>query len=525
MEHRDEELTLETVDELVEQLLQAPTLHSSSRSPLTQTVHNLRELFEEDRGLEQVWARLASQSQLAGSGEKPPENETREAGNLVPTHHHSDDEVLTSSKSPLMAATETQGTIQKGKGQPMQTELSPIPPNSRANREAAPHMTRFPRAARLMQTTAAVLIVGALIAGFLLVFSMRSGAPRQTTQTGSQASSPPGIYISRSNGVYRYNVQTRKVIWHTHVAGQSLFAGDPVLIGTTLYIVTDSWVSALDAQSGTLRWSHDFQGRVADPYMDKGLLYFSTIPPLPTVLYAVNPANGTITATYAPIQGQKFWDAPIVVDGLLYYGSNSTLYAVQLPSEKLVWQKKLSNHMPMIPPRGIIIQNGIVYVQVMQEISSKNGLIEAFDAHTGSKLWQLPIANGLRGATFTKEMIYAVSFGNELLAFNIHTPALVWQRSNTLGLLAVSEMLYITSGPDGSGRVAALDAATGNLIWQQSKSNLSVDTAVNSVVYGEGWSNDGKGGTIYAFNTSNGTQLWTMPTGVPNVQWGGMVVA
>ena len=70
------------------------------------------------------------------------------------------------------------------------------------------------------------------------------------------------------------------------------------------------------------------------------------------------------------------------------------------------------------------------------------------------------------------------------------------------------------------------DAATGNLIWQQSKSNgLGLDSVVNGVVYGESWSNDGKDGTIYALNAKTGTQIWTMPTGVPNVQWGGMAVA
>jgi outer membrane protein assembly factor BamB len=446
----------------------------------------------------------------------------------------SNDEVLDSSKDPLMTVPGKQGTIQKGKGQNhMLKELSPTPLDAKARRKAAPRITRFPRATGFLQTAAAILLVGALIAGFLLVFSMRSGAPRQATQTGAQSSAPPGIYISRSDGVYRYDIQTRKVIWHTHVAGQALFAGDPVIIGDTLYIVTDSWVSALNAQTGTLRWSHDFQGRVTDPYLEKGLLYFRTIPPLPAALYAVNPANGTITATYTPIQVQKSWAIPtVVVDGLLYYVAESTppvqttaLYAVQLPGKKIVWQRSI--HMPLIAPQGIIMQNGIVYVQILQESSSDQGLIEAFDAHTGAKLWQSPaLARGLRVVTVTKEMLYAASFGGELLAFNSHTHALVWQKSfNTYVILAVSGVLYVEYGPDIGG-IAALNATTGKLIWQQSKSDgLGLDSVVNGVVYGESWSNDGKGGTIYAFNASNGTQLWTMPTGVPNVQWGGMVVA
>ena len=388
------------------------------------------------------------------------------------------------------------------------------------------------RFAQVAAVVFAVLLVGSLLLVFHMAQASRTATrPNQTTQTAGQPASPPGIYISRSDGVYRLNIQTRKVIWHTHVAVQSLFAGDPVVIGDTVYIITDGPVSALDAQTGALRWSHNFHGRVTDPYVDDGLLYFSTLFPLSNALYAVNPANGTITATYTPKQGE--WNRPVVVDDVLYYtavsaGSrNSTLYAVQLPGEKLVWQQQLSNHVPFIAPMGIIVQNGIVYVQVIQESPSNNGLIDAFDAHTGSKLWQSPaIAGGLRIVTVTNEMIYAASFGGELLAFNIHTHALVWQKSfNTYDIRAASGMLYIEYGR-GSGQLAALNATTGKLLWQQSKSNgLGLLGIFNGVVYGESWPNDGIDGTIYAFSASNGSQLWAMSTGVPNVQWGGMVAA
>lgn len=439
-------------------------------------------------------------------------------------------EIPADGKNPLTTVPGKNGTIQKGKGQSMLKELSPLPLDSEAKRRVTPRKTRFPHAARFLQMTAAVLIVGALIVGFLLVFSTRSGALRQTN-TARSSNSPAGIYISRSDGVYRYDVQTRKVVWHTHVAGQSLFAGDPVILGDTLYIITDSWVSALDAQAGTLRWSHDFQGRVADPYLENGLLYFSTMFPLPAALYAVNPANGAITATYTPREGQKAWVAPTVVDGILYYVGNSTLYAVQLPGEKLVWQQPLRIHVLFIPPRGIIVQSGIVYVQVSQMSAPRvQSWLEVFDAHAGFQLWQSsPLAGGFAMVTVTNEMIY-VSAGGQLLAFKTSTHALVWQKSlNTYGIQVVSGVLYIAYGPPGGDlidQIIALDATTGNFLWQQSNTTgLSLVSVVNGVVYGESWSNDGKGGSVSALNASNGKLLWTMPIGVPNVQWGGIAVA
>ena len=400
-------------------------------------------------------------------------------------------------------------------------------------------------ASSLFAQVAAVVFAVVLVGSLLLVFHMaqasRTGArPNQTTQIAGQQVSPPGIYISRSDGVYRLNIQTRKVIWHTHVAGQSLFAGDPVVIGNTVYIMTDGPVSALDAQTGALRWSHDFQGRVTDPSMDHGLLYFSTsfstLPPLSSALYAVNPDNGTITATYTPGQGQKSWGSLIVVDSVLYYAAgsppsppSSTLYAVQLPGEKPLWQQQFSNS--SIGPGGIPVQNGIVYVPVTLFAPGKpsqTDFIDAFDAQTGHKLWQSPaLSSSVRMVAITNEMIYVALVG-DLLAFDAHTHALVWHLPlDTFGIQVASGRLYIAYGTPQSPitQLAALNATTGKVLWQRSKSNgLSLDGILNGIVYGDSWPNDGKDGTIYAFSASNGSQLWTMSTGVPNVQWGGMVV-
>jgi outer membrane protein assembly factor BamB len=437
------------------------------------------------------------------------------------------DEVQTGSKL-AVGSGRTNATIQEGKEQQlMRHERSLLPPDVRARRTHASRLTGLSQAARLLQMTAAALLVGALVAGFLLVFSMRS-APRQAIRT-SLPGSPAGIYLSRSDGVYRLNIQTRRVIWHTHVAGQSLFAGDPVILGDTLYIVTDSWVSALNAQTGALRWSHDFQGRVVDPYLDNGLLYFPSLFPLPVALYAVNPANGALTAIYTPLQGQNAWSSPIVVDGILYYLGISALYAVQLPEEKIIWQQPIDSGALIDTFTNIIVQHGVVYVQIDQKkISSNNGLIEAFAAHTGSRLWQSPqFAHGLGQVTVTDKLIYAITLDGELLAFHTHDYALVWRKSlDTYGIRVTSDVLYAVTGSH-MHQLTALNAATGNLLWQLQgpRSGLGLDGVQQGVVYAESWSDDGKAGAIYAVDASNGAPIWMLLIGVSSTQWGGIVIA
>ncbi len=373
---------------------------------------------------------------------------------------------------------------------------------------------------RLAQVAAAVF-AALLVASLLWV--LRLSQLTRTAQTAVPSGSPHGLYINRSDGVYRLNAQTRKVLWHTHLAGQSPFAGIPVVIGDTLYITSGDTIAALDAQSGALRWSRTFKQSVLPPYLADGLLYVNVS--LGSTLYAVNPADGTITATYTPRQG--FWNTPIVVHGVLYYTAGTSLYAVQLPSEKLLWQQQVNRDQIL---EALSVNNGIVYVQAMVYATSKkdsSGLIYAFDAHTGNKLWQSPaMPRGVRMVTITGEMLYAAAFG-ELLAFDVHTHALVWHEPfNTFEMLVTSGRLYISfnlvsgqaTGPEG---FAALNATTGKLLWQKSNGSgggVALAGVLDGVLYGVFWTGQGVG-TAYALNASSGSQLWTMPAGATVFDW------
>ncbi len=409
-----------------------------------------------------------------------------------------------------------------------------------AQRRSRWKTTRFPRVAHLAPVAAAVLVVGGLIASLLLVFPqpvypLRSGVssrcfegPRQTMQTSGQRGSPASLYIHQSDSVYRLDVQTRTVIWQQHGLGQasSIYPNAPVVIGDTVYIPAGSTLSALNTHTGAFRWSCPFPGDVTSPSMEGGLLYVS---PGSASLDAVNPATGTISAGYTPKQRDWRGYYPIVVDGVLYYTAGSELSAVQLPGEKPLWQQRVGTDTQ--EQEGISVQNGIVYVQVMQlaqGTQSQVGLIDAFDAQTGRKLWQSPaLPRAVRTVTITGGMIYAAAV-DELAAFDVYTHALVWRQPfNTFERVVASGTLYITcdTGNGPNEGFAALNARTGKLLWQTSNragGGVELAGVLDGVLYGAGFSNDGKVTTIYALNASTGTQLWTMSEG-PFMQWGGMV--
>jgi outer membrane protein assembly factor BamB len=420
----------------------------------------------------------------------------------------------------------------------MQQEPPPLPPSAGGKRMTGSRRTRFAWATSFLGSAAAVLLVVAIIAGFLLVLSQHPGSPRQTTSR-ALTSTPHGIYFSRPDGVYRLDIQTRKVIWHTEVPGQSSdlpygfsVLGDTVFTSPNIVPAPGAKVTgvvyALDANTGSIRWKDNFPGPTGGAFEDEGHVYFGgSLPGGSIALYEINPANGKITATYT--SGQGSWAGIPPIDGIVYYLSSATssLDAVDLTSEKLVWQQPIGYDWKSIVPGSITVQNGVVYLEIDQIFSEHHAsLIEAFDAKTGSKFWQTPLLPFYQRTDFaTNDMLYAG--GKNVQAFNVHTHALAWTAPyDTYTIQSYSGRLYIECCTDAP-QIVVLNATTGSLIWHlQSKTlGLHLASIFNGVAYVEGFDNIGQSGTIFALDAATGKQLWTMPTGVPYDEWGELEVA
>lgn len=425
-------------------------------------------------------------------------------------------------------------------GYPAPTMLTSAPA-ARAERKCAMStVTPLPgrRAASRFALIAATLLVSLLVGSLLMVFNLArsSHTSRQANGHVAPPATTAGIYFNRANEVYRLDTRTREVVWQTHLVHQPRYnVGQPTVIGDAVYISAGNSVTALDARTGKLRWSHLFSQGPIVLFEDSGQLYANPIFS-GSALYAVNPANGSITATYTPIQGQKQWGTPTVVNGVLYYQYNDSIYALQLPGETFLWRAIAFNQKQLFT--GFTIQEGVIYAQMQQMVggsSSNKGLIEAFNIHDGSKIWQSPtLASPIRTVTVTHSLIYVASVEEGLMAFDTHTHNLVWQKPyNTSRMLEVSGILYLDY-MHGQHNVieafAALDVASGQLLWQKENDRNgggggAITIGVSGgVFYGIGWTDDGQKGSIYALNASSGTPRWIMPTSASYTQWGGITV-
>ena len=71
MNNRDEDLTLENVDERIEQLTHAQNEPAGTPTPLTRAARDLQRVYEEERRLDHVWERISSRARTLESTMQP----------------------------------------------------------------------------------------------------------------------------------------------------------------------------------------------------------------------------------------------------------------------------------------------------------------------------------------------------------------------------------------------------------------------------------------------------------------------
>lgn len=495
----------ESVEETIDQLAYAP--HQEPLSPDSQLVQGLQQHYQAQQSATQrMWARLehyVDTHEVAFEAEYAEEIQADEQ-----------------QTNPLtMAGTRTR-----------RIQAMKVEKNSQAHPVRRKIVSRLALLAALLCT---FLIVGSL----LIVFqAARSG---HNSQLGTKQAASQTLYVSKATSVEKLDPKTHKVAWSTSLPNhprQKVLAineSTPRVIGETLYIMRADSLFALNTSDGHILWQKPDVGL---PFVDDGVLYTYALPDasaftgkpvsaslIGSTLFALNPANGKVEATYnAPVGG---WNSPTVANGILYYGTGGThpgIVATKLADQQTLWQQTLAQEQSFIK---IQVQNRIVYVQVANmNASGTDGRIVAFDANKGNQLWSMPALNTyVRAVTITNSAIY-VALPGMLSAYDAHTGQMLWQKPfNTANILADANTLYInyvTANQEGATALAALNAANGTIIWQKNMPWLETNSPLgiqNGVIYTD--TDNGSQGEIDALNASDGSSSWHMPLNGDATTW------
>lgn len=206
-----------------------------------------------------------------------------------------------------------------------------------------------------------------------------------------------------------YDADTGETVWTADIPDVARAA--PVLAGRVLYVSgTEGELYALDASTGTVRWSTPAESAISDqsPTVAGGRVFHIRVRSHLTAYdaktgeelwakkYAIggslSAARGKVFVPADPIvaldqaTGDVVWSAPrdtfmlgapAVADGLLFVPSGAGLKALNVDTGALVWTA------PAYSVWSPAVANGVVYA------SNLNGEWDAFDTQDGTLLWSV----------------------------------------------------------------------------------------------------------------------------------------
>jgi outer membrane protein assembly factor BamB len=235
--------------------------------------------------------------------------------------------------------------------------------------------------------------------------------------------------------------------------------------------------------------------------------------------YSVVPASGgpNITAFNLP-SGTRAWHHPIsitgsfwnfvpaVVNGVLYIGGRSAMYAFNATSGAAVWTTS-------VPVQSMFnettVSGGVVYGETYD-----GGKVYAFNATNGHTLWsRTPAGCCLTGAVTVSGGIAYVAQNQGLVAYNATTGAAVFTKAAAgyADTVAVSGgVVFLQSAND----LQAFNTSTGALLWAKvtdTGGSSSLTPAVDGSTVVVGTSR-----YLIAFAAATGARLWTFDSGSNN---------
>ncbi|HLX41597.1 MAG TPA: PQQ-binding-like beta-propeller repeat protein [Ktedonobacteraceae bacterium] len=377
-----------------------------------------------------------------------------------------------------------------------------------------------------LQTLAAVLTVGAIVGGFILVLALRNGATSGLTNLPTITTYKNAlITVNSSDGtVYALQPGSGKVLWQyaTHQEVDTMIQQNGfVYVSTSSNVgARPNYLYAFRASDGKLMWSKEYplltgystmvvdsnaiaiSGGEGDGSMD-----------------VVNASDGSLLWRYIPDpNGSVLWSYPIIAEHLsvIYIRYSDGIEAFQLRTGKLLWK---SQAVPTVDT--IFFAKTTMYVvdvdrSAIITMNPQNGKVEKSVKLSSD---DQPILDG-----FDNGILYVdkgpMTKNVQVCALRMSDGTQLWCSSKYLdggGIFEtpaiMNKTLYYDQGVDsmnGKVRVVALATINGNVHWQwlstethlYSSSDLLNVVGYNGIIYLT--THQG----IFAFRSSDGHLLW-----------------
>ena len=302
----------------------------------------------------------------------------------------------------------------------------------------------------------------------------------------------------------------------------------PVNNGTVYIGSMDGNLYAVDALTGVKKWQFATGDAVlGTPTVVNSVVFFAS---WDKKLYALDAETGakkweSNPATVALLQP---FAAPMVSNGMLYYGGEHFLYALDAATGAKKWEFRNDEVYPWQASPTVV--NGIVYASIRGSSGGKSGL-HALDAATGTLKWHQPgIGISESSPAVAEGLLYAGSEFNGFMAFDAQTGAVKWTFAS--GLITNSSptvangTVYVGASAlthTNNDKLYAIDAKTGVKKWEFNTLDGGPD--YSSPIVASGMVYIGAGSTLYAVDAVSGVKKWEAKPEANNLIVSGPVVA
>ena len=228
---------------------------------------------------------------------------------------------------------------------------------------------------------------------------------------------------------------------------------------------------------------------------------------------------------------QRIGAAPVIAGGKLFViDANAVVHAFDAQTGTRLWQTSLDSakrDQAVLFGGGVSVDNGHVFA------TTGRGDAASLDAATGKLLWKVRPAGPLRGAPAIGGNIYVMTQDNQIFALKPETGETIWTVSATLqtsgvfgvGAPAIAQGTIVAGF--SSGELSALRYENGRIVWQDQLSRSSISTSVSVIsdidaapVIDQGKVYAiGQGGRMVAMDLVTGQRLWELTIGGINTPW------
>jgi outer membrane protein assembly factor BamB len=303
----------------------------------------------------------------------------------------------------------------------------------------------------------------------------------------------------------------------------SLITSSPAKVNNVVYVGSeDGKLYAFNVSDGSQRWSFTTGDAIkSSPAVANGVAYVGSND---GYLYAVRTSNGE--QRWRAYTGGQVASSPAVVlnvhdvgcpesptvHDVVYVGSaNNRLFAFDASSGSELWETSMDGQVLSSPA----VANCIVYVGTSNELGDglSNGKLHALNALTGQRFWAIPTGGAIVSSPAVhRNTVYVGSKDHNIYAFNATTGGLQWVNAT---ISAIESSPAVANGIVYVGSddlfVYAFDELLGIQLW----SNITLGQVVSSPAVANGVVYVGsKDGKLFAFHASTGRKLWAGPTGI-----------